>query len=306
MPKVAANGIELTYARAGDPQAPALLFIMGLGAQLCAWDDEFIERFVQSGFQTLRFDNRDTGLSTKWPTSELTALGPLMLAALQGEAVTPPYTLTNMADDAAALLQALAIPACHVVGVSMGGMIAQLLCLRSPERVLSLTSIMSTTNERGLPPPEPPALAALLAPVGKSRDERISRLLATFRTIGSPPPLFDEARMLARITRAYDRSFHPAGIGRHLLAILNTPGRAAALASLPTPTLVIHGDRDPLVPLACGQATAAAIPHARLLVLPGMGHDLPAALWPELVTAITTHAQSAASPSPQPFSYTDL
>ena len=306
MPKVAANGIEIEYEREGDPSAPALLFIMGLGAQLCAWDDDFIHSFVERGFQTVRFDNRDTGLSTKWPSGEITSLGPLIMAAIQGQSFTPPYELIDMADDAAALLEALAIPACHVVGASMGGMIAQLLALRAPGRVLSLTSIMSTTNERNLPPPEPQAMAALFAPVGKSRDERITRLVETFRAIGSPAPLFDEARMHARVSRAYDRSFHPAGIGRQLLAILATPGRAAALTGLRVPALVIHGDRDPLVPLACGQATAAAIPYARLLVLPGMGHDLPAALWPTIVTAITEHAQSAGTPNPTPFSYTDL
>jgi pimeloyl-ACP methyl ester carboxylesterase len=157
-----------------------------------------------------------------------------------------------------------------------------------------------------LPPPEPQAMAELMVVVGKSRDERIARLVETFRVIGSPPPLFDEDRVRARVTRSYDRCFHPAGLGRQLLAVLNTPGRATQLASLLTPTLVIHGDRDPLVPLACGQATAAAIPHARLLVLPGMGHDLPSAHWPQIVSAITEQTQSAATPPPKPFSYTDL
>lgn len=292
MPKAAVGGIEIEYERSGDPRAPAMLFIMGLGAQLCGWDDEFIAGFLDRGFQTIRFDNRDTGLSTKWP-SDGKALGPLLFMAMQGQAVEAPYELTDMAQDVAGLLDALAIPSCHVVGASMGGMIAQLFALQTPQRVRSLTSIMSTTNDRGLPPPEPHVLPALLAPAGADREARINHLGAVFQTISSRPPLFDAERSRARITRSYDRCFHPAGVGRQLLAVVRTPGRTPALASLRVPTLVIHGDCDPLVPLACGQATAAAIPGARLLVLPGMGHELPASLWPQLFTAITEHAQAA-------------
>ena len=293
MTQVAANGIEIEYERAGDPQAPALLFIMGLGAQLCGWDDDFIAGFVQQGLQAVRLDNRDCGLSTKWPAAEPLSLGPQILAALQGQSVAAPYALTDLADDVVGLLDALAIKSCHVVGASMGGMIAQLLAIRAPERVRSLTSIMSTTGERGLPPPEARVLGPLFAPVGKGREGRISRMVDIFRTIGSPPPLFDEARVRARLTRSYDRSFHPAGVIRQLLAILSTPGRAAALGAVQVPALIIHGDRDPLVPLACGQATAAAIPGARLLVLPGVGHELPSAVWPQVTAAITAHVRAA-------------
>lgn len=292
MPKAAVGGIEIEYERAGDPQGPVILFIMGLGAQLCGWDDEFIAGFVDRGFQTVRFDNRDTGLSTKWP-SDGQALGPLLFMAMQGQAVAAPYELTDMAQDVAGLLDALAIPSCHVVGASMGGMIAQLFALQAPQRVRSLTSIMSTTNDRGLPPPEPHILPALVAPAGPDREARINHFVEVFRTIGSQPHLFDAERSRARITRSYDRSFHPSGVGRQMLAIVRTPGRTAALGSLRVPTLVIHGDRDPLVPLACGQATAAAIPDARLLVLPGMGHELPSSLWPQMFTAIGEHAQAA-------------
>ncbi len=297
MTRVAVSGIEIEYERAGDPQAPALVFIMGLGAQLCGWDDDFIASFQQNGLQTVRLDNRDCGLSTKWPADEPLGLGPQLMAALQGQQVAAPYALTDLADDVVGLLDALAIPACHLIGASMGGMVAQLVALRAPGRVRSLTSIMSTTGERGLPPPEPRVLGPLLSPVGKEREERIARIVEIFRTIGSPPPLFDETRIRARAARSYDRSFHPAGVVRQLLAILATPGRAAALGSLRVPALVIHGERDPLVPLACGQATAAAIPGARLLVLPGVGHELPSPLWPQLVEAITTHVRAAETPS---------
>ncbi len=296
MTRVAANGIEIEYERAGDPQAPALLFIMGLGAQLCGWDDDFIASFGQQGLQTVRLDNRDCGLSTKWPAAEPLLLGPQLMAALQGQKVAAPYALTDLADDVVGLLDALAIPSCHLIGASMGGMIAQLVALRAPGRVRSLTSIMSTTGERGLPPPEPRVLGPLFSPVGKGRAERIEHIVEIFRAIGSPPPLFDEARVRARVTRSYDRSFHPAGVVRQLLAILSTPGRAAALGSLRVPALVLHGERDPLVPLACGQATAAAIPGARLRVLPGMGHELPSPLWPQLVEEITAHVRAAELP----------
>lgn len=291
MAKAAANGIELEYEHQGDPQAPAILFIMGLGAQLTGWDDEFIAGFVRRGFQTIRFDNRDVGLSTKWPEGQ--SMGPLLFQAMQGQPVQAPYALTELAADAEGLLDALAIASCHVVGVSMGGMIAQLLALRAPQRVRSLTSIMSTTNDRGLPPPEPHILPTLLSAPSGDRQARIEHLVGFFRTIGSPPPLFDEAHIRGRVTRSYDRCYHPAGIARQMLAILQTPGRREALKSLPVPTLVIHGDRDPLVPLGCGEATAAAIPGARLLVLPGMGHDLPPALWPQMSDAISEHARAA-------------
>jgi pimeloyl-ACP methyl ester carboxylesterase len=296
MPRVAVSGIELEYERTGDPAAPTLLMIMGLGAQLCAWDDEFVDRFVQRGFCVVRMDNRDIGLSSKWPTGDAQEIAPLLMAAMQGQPVVPPYTLADMADDAAGLLRALAIPRAHVVGVSMGGMIAQVLALRCPKQVASLTSIMSTTNERGLPPPEPRAIGALLSPIPSERSANIARIVEAFRVIGSPPPLFDEDRVRARAARAYDRSFYRAGFMRQMLAVATAPGRTAALGSLAVPALVIHGEQDPLIPVACGRATAAAIPGSRLLVLPGMGHDLPTALWPELVEAICSHAEAAEAP----------
>lgn len=297
MPKITARGIELAYERAGDPAAPTLLLLNGLGGQLTSWDDDFIAAFLQRGYGVLRLDHRDTGLSTRW-TKDRDDGPPMtqrLAAAFMRQPVPTPYTLADLADDAVALLQALQIERAHVVGVSMGGMIAQLMALRSPDRVASLTSIMSTTNEPGLPPAAPQAMARLMSPIPTGRAEHIARLVETFRVIGSPPPLFDEDRVRARATRGYDRSFHPAGFLRHLLAIATTPGRAAALGALSVPALVIHGERDPLIPVACGRATAAAIPGARLLVLPEMGHDLPYALWPEIITAICDHAAAAAS-----------
>lgn len=300
MTKAAANGIEIEYERIGDPQAPAILFIMGLGQQLCGWDDAFIAGFVDRGFSAIRFDNRDTGLSTKWPSADGQAVGGQLMAAMMGQPVNAPYALTDMAEDALGLLDALGVASCHVVGASMGGMIGQLVALRAPQRVRSLTSIMSTTNERGLPPPAPHILPALLTPPGPDREARINHGVEIFRSIGSPPPLYDAERSRARITRSYDRCFHPAGVARQMLAILTTPGRTAALKSLQMPALVVHGDRDPLVPLACGQATAAAIPGARLLVMPGMGHDLPASLWPQLFTALTEHMRAADSACSSP------
>jgi pimeloyl-ACP methyl ester carboxylesterase len=296
MPKAPCNGLEIEYERrlpaTGGESAPALVFIMGLGAQLVGWDDDFIEGFVRRGYQTLRFDNRDIGLSTRFKEPPLGALMPAIMQSLSGQArgggrpAQVPYRLDDMADDTAALLDALGIRRAHVVGASMGGMIAQLMALRHPHRLLSLTSIMSSNAEPGLPAPQPQAMAALFSPLGRTPEDIVEGLVRVFRIIGSPPPLFDEDRVRARVRRAVERSLNPAGMARQFLAILAAGSRREALGGLQLPSLVIHGEQDPLVPLECGRATAAAIPGARLLTLPGMGHDLPMALWPTITDAI--------------------
>jgi pimeloyl-ACP methyl ester carboxylesterase len=287
MPRARANGIDIEYEIFGSNSARPLLLIMGLGAQMILWDEEFCEHLAERDHRVIRFDNRDVGLSTKldqYGTPDVvTALG----ASLRHQRIEAPYTLSDMAADAVALLDALGIGAAHIAGASMGGMIAQALAIEHSSRVLSLTSIMSTTSAPDLPPAKPAAMTALLTPPPSDRQGNIERTVQVFRTIGSPGFPFEEERFRARAARAYDRSFHPAGAMRQMVAILASGSRKEALKSVKVPTLVIHGRDDPLVPLAAGQDTADSIPEAELLVIAGMGHDLPRPVWPRIIDAIS-------------------
>jgi len=281
--------VEIEYDTFGDPAAPALLLVMGLGAQMIAWDEELCERLVERGFFVIRYDNRDIGLSTKFddgPQPDLTAL-------LSGDGSSAPYLLADMADDAVGLLDALGIARAHIVGASMGGMIVQSIAIAHPERVLSVCSVMSTTGARDVGQPTPEAMGALLVPPADSREQAIEQSVAGSRVISSTGYPFDEERVRERAGAAYDRSYNPAGMGRQLAAILASPDRTEALGHVELPTVVIHGDIDPLVTLSGGQATAAAIPGAELLVMPGMGHDLPLGLWGSVVDAIAKNAERA-------------
>ena len=289
MPRVHSNGIELEYDTFGTPDRPPVLLVMGLGAQMIFWDEEFCEGLADRGRFVVRFDNRDVGLSTKLDHLGLPDLASLLPALLGGKPVLAPYLLSDMADDAAGLLDALDLEAAHVVGASMGGMIAQTLALRHPDRVETLTSIMSTTGKPGLPGPTPEAQRVLLTPPPADRDGVIARGLDTWRVIGSPGFPLDEERVRARAGQAFDRCFAPQGVARQLAAILASGSRHEALGALRTPTLVVHGDADPLVPLACGEATAEAVPGAELLVIEGMGHDMPSGAWPRLLDALERH-----------------
>ena len=289
MPRAKANGVEIEYDTFGDPAAPALLLVMGLGAQMIAWDEELCERLVERGFFVIRYDNRDIGLSTKFddgPQPDLSAL-------LSGDGSSAPYLLADMADDAVGLLDALGIARAHIVGASMGGMIVQSIAIAHPERVLSVCSVMSTTGARDVGQPTPEAMGALLVPPADSREQAIEQSVAGSRVISSTGYPFDEERVRERAGAAYDRSYNPAGMGRQLAAILASPDRTEALGHVELPTVVIHGDIDPLVTLSGGQATAAAIPGAELLVMPGMGHDLPLGLWGSVVDAIAKNAERA-------------
>jgi len=286
MPTAAANGIEIAYEVIGRPQDRPLLLVMGLGTQMIHWDDELCAMLVKRGHRVIRFDNRDVGLSTKLVDHGVPNLMAAFATAARGGMVESAYTLSDMAADTAGLLDALDIGSAHVVGASLGGMIAQTLALEHPARVRSLTSIMSTPGDRDLPGASPAAAAALLTPAPADREGNIARSVKVFRAIGSPGFPFDEDQVRERAGRAYDRCFHPAGTGRQLLAILAAGGRREALGTLRVPALVIHGADDPLVPLACGVDTAEAIPGAERLIIEGMGHDLPRAVWPRIVDAI--------------------
>ena len=283
-----ANGIELEYDVLGDPADPAMLLIMGLGAQLTDWPQEFCERLAGRGFRVIRFDNRDSGLS-----GGLDELGvPDLKALAGGDTRTVPYLLADMAADAAGLLDALEVERAHVVGVSLGGMIAQQLALDFPGRVRSLCSIMSTTGDRAVGRPTPEAAALLARPAAPSRDDAIANAVAVSRTIGSPGFPGDPDELLRRATAKVDRAYRPAGTARQYAAILASPDRTARLAEVRVPTVVIHGAEDPLIEVSGGRATAAAISGAELLVVPGMGHDLPEAAWPRILDAISRTAHS--------------
>jgi pimeloyl-ACP methyl ester carboxylesterase len=294
MPTARSNGIEIEYEVLGPPGNRPLLLVMGLGTQMIHWDDELCAQLVAHGHRVIRFDNRDVGCSTKLdgdgPPNVLAA----MAAASRGAAVDAPYRLSDMAADAAGLLDALEIESAHVVGASLGGMIAQTLALEHPTRVRTLTLIMSTTGHPDLPTATPDAAAALFQPAPPDREGNIERAVRVFRAIGSPGFPFDEGRVRERAARAYDRCFHPAGVARQMIAIVASGSRRDALRGLRMPTLVVHGADDPLIPLACGLDTAESIPGAELLIVEGMGHDLPRAVWPRLVDAVTQLTSRAA------------
>src|SRR5271166_3586998 len=293
MPRIATNGVDLEYETFGVARAPAILLIMGLGAQMILWDEEFCEALAGRGYRVIRFDNRDIGLSTKLEDAGMPNMAAALTAVAQGRLPSAPYTLHDMADDTEGLLGALGIDAAHVVGASMGGMIAQTLAIRHPQRIRTLTSIMSTTGNPELPRATPAAMQVLMTPAPTQRAGFIEHHVEVSKVIGSPGFPFDAEAVRARGARVFDRGVSPAGVARQMVAILASGNRKPALASVRAPTLVIHGDADPLVPIAAGRDTAEAVPGAELLVIEGMGHDLPRQAWPRRVDAITKHAGRA-------------
>jgi pimeloyl-ACP methyl ester carboxylesterase len=282
--------LDIAYESFGDPADPPLLLVAGLATQMLGWDERLCVQLADQGFWVVRFDNRDVGLSTHLAEAGTPDVG----AVLRGDetAPAPPYTLLDMAGDTAGLLDALDLPSAHVVGASMGGMIAQQLAIGHPDRVRSLTSIMSTTcREVGKSRPE--AMAALFLPPPRDSDEAAERALQVYRVIGSPAYPLDEFRLADVARAAFARGHDAAGVARQLSAIAVSPDRTPGLRALRVPTLVIHGQDDSLVEVDGGVATAEAVPGARLVVIPGMGHNLPESLWPTFVDEIVDHARSA-------------
>lgn len=286
VPRATASGIELEYETFGDPAGAPLLLIAGLGSQMINWDEGFCEMLAARGFRVIRFDNRDIGLSTFFDAS-----GPADIAAAVAGDPRPVYRLDDMAADAVGLLDALGIPAAHVVGASMGGFIAQLVALDHPEHVLSLTSIMSGPNGAEHVMPTPEAIDVLLLPAQPTRELRIEQAVRVRRALRGPLDPFDVEYETARAARAIDRSYHPAGFARQLVAILAAPGRAERLSTLRAPTLVVHGLADVLIPAENGRIVAAAVPGARLVEIAGMGHELPRSVWPRVADAIAERAR---------------
>jgi pimeloyl-ACP methyl ester carboxylesterase len=287
-------GIELAYDTVGSPVEPALLLVTGYGTQMTAWPRGFSELLAAGGRYVIEFDNRDSGLSSKLDGMEVD-MGALIAAAeaedAERVAEIAPYTLSDLAADAAALLDGLGIDRAHVVGASMGGMIAQQMAIERPERLLSLVSMMSTTGEPEYGAPTEEALAALLAPAPPDRDGYVEATSAKMM-IWASRRYGDRARAAAIAGESFDRSFYPEGVGRQLAAILASGSRAEGLRALDVPTLVIHGTDDTLIAPSGGERTAELVPGARLLLVEDMGHDRPEQLWPTLAEAILEHTEA--------------
>jgi pimeloyl-ACP methyl ester carboxylesterase len=281
--KIGPAGIDIAYQRLGNPDAPAVLLIMGVAAQSIHWPDAFCHALVDHGLQVIRFDNRDVGLSTHLTD----APPPDLPAVLAGDLSSVSYTLSDMAADALGLLDVLGFRKAHIVGASMGGFIAQTMAIEHPDRVRSLTSMMATTGNLQVGQPSPDVLREVFSgPPATTRDEVIQRMIRAFRAVGSPGYPSDEKEVAARAGRAYDRSYDPIGVARQAIASVASGDRTERLRRLQVPTLVIHGMADRMCDVSGGRATAEAIPGAELVLIEGMGHDLPPGLRSQLAERI--------------------
>lgn len=294
MARIHANGIDIEYEEFGPKTATPVLLIMGLGAQLTRWPLEFIELLTSRGYRVIRYDNRDVGLSQKFDSGGPADVVKMMTEIAQGKKPSVAYTLEDMANDAAGLLDALRIDKAHIVGASLGGAIGQLVAANHPGKTLSLTSIMSSTGNSALPLAKPEAMAVLLnRPPAGDVEATIDAGVKAYKTIGSPGYPTDENEIRRRVAEDFKRSNYPAGFSRQMAAALVNGDRRAALKRIKAPTVVIHGADDPLVPIEGGRDTAANIAGAELIEFPGMGHDLPAALYSRIVDAIESAAKRA-------------
>ncbi|MGI8491454.1 MAG: alpha/beta fold hydrolase [Acidimicrobiales bacterium] len=291
MPYASNGEVQIYYETFGNPAEPALMLVNGLGSQCVNYRSEWCQMFASEGFRVIRFDNRDVGLSTKFDHFDPDPMG-VARAVAAGEVPQVPYTLSDMAADALAVLDAVGIDRAHVMGLSMGGMIVQQLAIEHPDRLLSMTSVMSSTGDRDVGQSTPEALSLLLSPAPRDREGVIARYLEGIRTYGSPA-CFDEDRLRAMAAEAYDRGFNPAGQARQMTAIMASPSRTEALRGVRVPALVLHGDQDKLVDMSGGRRTAEAIPGARFEVMEGMGHDYPPQYWDRWVQLVTDHARTA-------------
>ena len=303
MAKVQSNGIEIEYEEFGNPDAPVLLLIMGLGMQLLAWPKPFCELLVAAGYRVIRFDNRDVGLSSKMTGMRTPGMLRMLVSMLFGwKLKRAPYTIEDMAADTRGLLDALNIRQAHVVGASMGGMIAQTLAARHPERVLSLTSIMSTSGDHKSSSAEFRDLRKIFLrpqpPANATRDQVVEHMVTTAEFVGSAEHLREVAQLRAMLNESFDRDHDPAGFMRQTCAIVAHGSRRELLRQITASTLVIHGKRDILVPPRGGLDTAVHIRGARMELIDDMGHDLPSALWPTVTGLIIRHCQSASGSTP--------
>lgn len=294
MAKTKANGIEIEYETFGKKSDPALLLIMGLGAQLTLWPESLCEGLASQGFFVVRYDNRDVGLSTDFDQWGVPDLMGSFAKLMKGQKVDAPYQLSDMAADAIGLLDALDIDRAHMVGASMGGMIAQVIAATYPQRTRSLVSIMSTSGRMGLPMGKPEAVAMLSAlPEGPAREQLVAHGIKLRSVIGSPGYPTDPATMRALVERNIDRRYYPPGAARQYLAIMVSGPRVDLLKTVKVPTLVLHGDDDPLLPVECGRDVASLVPGAKIETFPGWGHDVPEQMVPKLIGSISGFCKAA-------------
>ena len=293
MARAKANGIEIEYETAGSKSDPALLLVMGLGAQLTIWPDALFEGLAKRGFFVIRFDNRDTGLSTDFGAWGMPNIAEAIGTLMSGRKVEAPYLLRDMAADAVGLLDALGIDRAHMVGASMGGMIVQIVAAQYAARTRSMVSIMSTSGRPGLPPGKPEALAMLTAqPEGPARAQLVKHGMKLRQTIAGPGYPIPEAELRAFVEKNVDRRWYPEGGARQYLSIIASGDRVELLKTVKVPTLVLHGDDDPLLPVECGRDVARLVPGAEIQTYPGWGHDLPGGMIPTLIERIVTFCKS--------------
>jgi pimeloyl-ACP methyl ester carboxylesterase len=290
MPYASVGNVKICYETFGDPSNQPMLLIMGLGMQLTGWDESLCKLLAAERFYVIRYDNRDAGMSTSFDQDAM----PDPFAAAAGDTASLSYGLDDLASDAGGLLDVLGLPRAHIVGASMGGMVAQLVAIMRPGQVLSLASIMSTTGAPDVGTPTPEAVEALIQPgAAETRDETIEAIIDLHRAIGSPGYPLSDRQLRTFVTRDYERAHSNCGAIRHLCAVLAADDRTDLLREIQVPTVVIHGTDDPLVDISGGEATARAIPHAQFVVIKGMGHNMPSQKWPELVDVIVTNARKA-------------
>jgi pimeloyl-ACP methyl ester carboxylesterase len=285
--QVTANDITITYDTFGEKAHPALLLVMGLGAQMTAWDDDFCAQLADRGHYVIRYDNRDVGLSSYFHDHGVPDMGALVADMMAGRKPDIAYSLDDMAADGMGLLTALGIDRAHICGASLGGMIVQTMAILFPDRVKTLTSIMSTTGNPGLPPASPEAMAALTSERANNVDQAMDRAVAVSNIIGSPGFPKDESRTRAKAKASFERAFYPEGVARQMAAVVAHGDRRPGLNKLKVPTLVIHGSADPLVPVTGGIDTQENIPGATLMLIEGMGHDLPPETWDQIIDGIS-------------------
>jgi pimeloyl-ACP methyl ester carboxylesterase len=288
-----ANGIEIEYETTGNKSDPALLLVMGLGAQLTIWPDALFEGLARRGFFVIRYDNRDTGLSTDFGAWGVPNIAEALGKAMKGEKIEGPYLLKDMAADAVDLLDSLGIDKAHMVGASMGGMIVQIVAAQYPARTRSMVSIMSTSGRPGLPPGKPEALAMLTAqPEGPAREQLVKHGMKLRQTIAGPGYPIPEAELRAFVEKNVDRRWYPEGAARQYLSVIASGDRVEMLKKVKVPTLVLHGEDDPLLPVECGRDVASLVPGAEIQTYPGWGHDFPGGMIPTLIDRIVTFCRA--------------
>ncbi len=289
MARVKANSIEIEYETTGNKADPALLLVMGLGAQMTIWPDDLFHGLAEAGFYVIRFDNRDTGLSTDFGAAGVPDIAAAIGKAMSGQKVEAPYYLKDMAADAIGLLDALGIDRAHMVGASMGGMIVQIVAAQYAARTRSMVSIYSTSGRPGLPIGTPEALAMLSAqPAGPTREDKIRHGIKLRKTIGSPGYPTPEDQMRAFVEKNVDRRWYPEGSARQYLSVIASGDRVELLKTVRVPTLVLHGEDDPLLPVACGRDVAALVPGSKIETFPGWGHDFPPGMIPTVIDRIAS------------------